>query len=151
MKRKCKFCYKFVSDLINVSFGYNLLTFIILYNNLIPISLQVSLEVVRFVQVRETVFSLLVISYFVVWCLFEYGTYMIFMIWEYVKAQRYMKVCVYLRVGSWTSFAFSNILYLFYLSDPFHPFLFQHLVKKYAWNYTFLYIGNVNVWGNTWN
>jgi len=43
---------KFVSDLINVNFGYNLLTFIILYNNLIPISLQVSLEVVRFVQVR---------------------------------------------------------------------------------------------------
>lgn len=32
------------------NFGYNLLTFIILYNNLIPISLQVTLEVVRFVQ-----------------------------------------------------------------------------------------------------
>ncbi|KRZ45444.1 putative phospholipid-transporting ATPase IA [Trichinella pseudospiralis] len=31
-------------------FGYNFLTFIILYNNLIPISLQVTLEVVRFVQ-----------------------------------------------------------------------------------------------------
>ncbi|XP_069677694.1 probable phospholipid-transporting ATPase IA isoform X3 [Periplaneta americana] len=39
-----------MNDLINVNFGYNLLTFIILYNNLIPISLQVSLEVVRFVQ-----------------------------------------------------------------------------------------------------
>lgn len=32
-------------------FGYNLLTFIILYNNLIPISLQVTLELVRFMQV----------------------------------------------------------------------------------------------------
>ncbi|XP_065215293.1 probable phospholipid-transporting ATPase IA isoform X3 [Planococcus citri] len=32
------------------SFGYTLLTFIILYNNLIPISLQVTLEVVRFFQ-----------------------------------------------------------------------------------------------------
>lgn len=32
------------------NFGYNLLTFIILYNNLIPISLQVTLELVRFVQ-----------------------------------------------------------------------------------------------------
>lgn len=30
---------------------YNLLTFIILFNNLIPISLQVTLEVVRFIQV----------------------------------------------------------------------------------------------------
>lgn len=50
--RKVLLCSKFVSDFINVNFGYNLLTFIILYNNLIPISLQVSLEVVRFVQVR---------------------------------------------------------------------------------------------------
>nr|CAD7426833.1 unnamed protein product [Timema monikensis] len=39
-----------IDDLISVNFGYNLLTFIILYNNLIPISLQVSLEVVRFAQ-----------------------------------------------------------------------------------------------------
>jgi magnesium-transporting ATPase (P-type) len=54
LKVKSQLYYKFVSDLINVNFGYNLLTFIILYNNLIPISLQVSLEVVRFVQVRET-------------------------------------------------------------------------------------------------
>jgi hypothetical protein len=50
--RRVLFCYIFVSDLMNVNFGYSLLTFIILYNNLIPISLQVSLEVVRFVQVR---------------------------------------------------------------------------------------------------
>jgi hypothetical protein len=50
--RRVLLCYIFVSDLLNVNFGYNLLTFIILYNNLIPISLQVSLEVVRFVQVR---------------------------------------------------------------------------------------------------
>ncbi|KAJ8950664.1 hypothetical protein NQ314_007794 [Rhamnusium bicolor] len=32
------------------NFLYNLLTFLILFNNLIPISLQVSLEVVRFIQ-----------------------------------------------------------------------------------------------------
>lgn len=34
----------------NPSFHSNLLTFIILYNNLIPISLQVTLEIVRFIQ-----------------------------------------------------------------------------------------------------
>ncbi|XP_044255942.1 phospholipid-transporting ATPase IA isoform X12 [Tribolium madens] len=32
------------------NFAYNLLTFLILFNNLIPISLQVTLEVVRFIQ-----------------------------------------------------------------------------------------------------
>ena len=32
------------------NFGYNFLTFFILYNNLIPISLQVTLELVKFVQ-----------------------------------------------------------------------------------------------------
>ncbi|XP_068083348.1 probable phospholipid-transporting ATPase IA isoform X2 [Anabrus simplex] len=42
--------YLGMDDYVSVNFGYNLLTFIILYNNLIPISLQVSLEVVRFVQ-----------------------------------------------------------------------------------------------------
>jgi magnesium-transporting ATPase (P-type) len=35
---------------ITKNFAYNLLTFIILYNNLIPISLQVTLELVRFLQ-----------------------------------------------------------------------------------------------------
>lgn len=35
------------------NFMYNLLTFIILFNNLIPISLQVTLEVVRFIQVKR--------------------------------------------------------------------------------------------------
>jgi len=35
---------------LSKNFGYNLLTFIILYNNLIPISLQVTLELVRFLQ-----------------------------------------------------------------------------------------------------
>lgn len=35
---------------ISKNFAYNLLTFIILYNNLIPISLQVTLELVRFLQ-----------------------------------------------------------------------------------------------------
>lgn len=36
--------------MLSKNFGYNLLTFIILYNNLIPISLQVTLEMVRFLQ-----------------------------------------------------------------------------------------------------
>jgi len=31
-------------------FFYNLLTFVILYNNLVPISLQVTLELVKFIQ-----------------------------------------------------------------------------------------------------
>lgn len=35
---------------ISTNFAYNLLTFIILYNNLIPISLLVTLEVVKFTQ-----------------------------------------------------------------------------------------------------
>lgn len=35
---------------ITKNFAYNLLTFVILYNNLIPISLQVTLELVRFIQ-----------------------------------------------------------------------------------------------------
>ena len=34
----------------STNFGFSFLTFIILYNNLIPISLQVTLEMVRFVQ-----------------------------------------------------------------------------------------------------
>ncbi|KAM5180148.1 phospholipid-transporting ATPase IB isoform 1-T1 [Mantella aurantiaca] len=38
------------SEAISTNFGYNLLTFIILYNNLIPISLLVTLEVVKFTQ-----------------------------------------------------------------------------------------------------
>lgn len=36
---------------ISHNVAYNLLTFIILFNNLVPISLQVTLEVVRFIQV----------------------------------------------------------------------------------------------------
>ena len=39
-----------VTDVPTASFGYNLLTFIILFNNLIPISLQVTIEVVRYIQ-----------------------------------------------------------------------------------------------------
>ena len=39
-----------VTELEPSNFGYNLLTFIILYNNLIPISLQVTLEIVKFIQ-----------------------------------------------------------------------------------------------------
>lgn len=40
----------FLSTDISKNFAYNLLTFVILYNNLIPISLQVTLELVRFLQ-----------------------------------------------------------------------------------------------------
>ncbi|XP_018331633.1 probable phospholipid-transporting ATPase IA isoform X4 [Agrilus planipennis] len=39
-----------LTELSNQNFLYNLLTFVILFNNLIPISLQVTLEMVRFVQ-----------------------------------------------------------------------------------------------------
>ncbi|CAC5421630.1 DRS2 [Mytilus coruscus] len=42
--------YMFYHALPPSNFGYNFLTFIILYNNLIPISLQVTLEVVKFIQ-----------------------------------------------------------------------------------------------------
>ncbi|XP_055677625.1 probable phospholipid-transporting ATPase IA [Lutzomyia longipalpis] len=42
--------YLGIDDVLSKNFGYNLLTFIILYNNLIPISLQVTLELVRFLQ-----------------------------------------------------------------------------------------------------
>jgi phospholipid-transporting ATPase len=43
--------YLGLETVLSKNFGYNLLTFIILYNNLIPISLQVTLELVRFLQV----------------------------------------------------------------------------------------------------
>uniref|UniRef100_A0A8D0H6Q8 Phospholipid-transporting ATPase n=1 Tax=Sphenodon punctatus TaxID=8508 RepID=A0A8D0H6Q8_SPHPU len=42
--------YLGANDAPSINFGYNLLTFIILYNNLIPISLLVTLEVVKFTQ-----------------------------------------------------------------------------------------------------
>ncbi|XP_035827119.1 probable phospholipid-transporting ATPase IA isoform X2 [Aplysia californica] len=45
-----KHWYLFYEDLARSNFLYNLLTFIILYNNLIPISLQVTLEMVKFLQ-----------------------------------------------------------------------------------------------------
>lgn len=41
----------YLTDLPTANFGYNLLTYIILFNNLIPISLQVTIEMVRFIQV----------------------------------------------------------------------------------------------------
>lgn len=47
------FFFCLITDLLSKNFAYNLLTFIILYNNLIPISLQVTLELVRFLQVRK--------------------------------------------------------------------------------------------------
>ncbi|KAH0625098.1 hypothetical protein JD844_033209 [Phrynosoma platyrhinos] len=43
-------CLSWPTEALSVNFGYNLLTFIILYNNLIPISLLVTLEVVKFTQ-----------------------------------------------------------------------------------------------------
>lgn len=55
---------------ISTNFAYNLLTFIILYNNLIPISLLVTLEVVKFTQalfinwVRHVFFKKLLLSVF---------------------------------------------------------------------------------------
>nr|CAG4639782.1 EOG090X00X3 [Daphnia pulex] len=42
--------YLGLEDLPTANFGYNLLTYIILFNNLIPISLQVTIEMVRFMQ-----------------------------------------------------------------------------------------------------
>ncbi|XP_070159746.1 probable phospholipid-transporting ATPase IA isoform X7 [Polyergus mexicanus] len=42
--------YLGLQEKMTKNFAFNLLTFIILFNNLIPISLQVTLEVVRFVQ-----------------------------------------------------------------------------------------------------
>ena len=39
-----------LTDTDGVSFAFNTLTFVILYNNLIPISLQVTLEMVKFAQ-----------------------------------------------------------------------------------------------------
>ncbi|KAK2176219.1 hypothetical protein NP493_675g03060 [Ridgeia piscesae] len=42
--------YLFLKETNVASFGFNLLTFVILYNNLIPISLQVTLEMVKFAQ-----------------------------------------------------------------------------------------------------
>lgn len=42
--------FALVAEEMTKNFAFNLLTFIILFNNLIPISLQVTLEVVRFVQ-----------------------------------------------------------------------------------------------------
>ncbi|XP_076676123.1 ATPase phospholipid transporting 8A1 isoform X6 [Andrena cerasifolii] len=45
-----KMWYLGLNEEVTKNFAFNLLTFIILFNNLIPISLQVTLEVVRFVQ-----------------------------------------------------------------------------------------------------
>ena len=45
-----KLIYVIFAEVKATNIGYSLLTFIILYNNLIPISLQVTLEVVKFAQ-----------------------------------------------------------------------------------------------------
>jgi len=39
-----------IAEVKPYDFFYNLLTFVILYNNLVPISLQVTLEIVKFIQ-----------------------------------------------------------------------------------------------------
>ncbi|KAK2584751.1 hypothetical protein KPH14_007079 [Odynerus spinipes] len=49
-KNAAKLWYLGLEGEMTKNFAFNLLTFIILFNNLIPISLQVTLEVVRFVQ-----------------------------------------------------------------------------------------------------
>jgi len=51
VSRGCSsFTFLLIAEEMTKNFAFNLLTFIILFNNLIPISLQVTLEVVRFVQ-----------------------------------------------------------------------------------------------------
>jgi len=45
------------SEFVTFKFAFNLLTFFILFNNLIPISLQVTVEVVRFMQVSFLIFT----------------------------------------------------------------------------------------------
>lgn len=40
----------FLSDTIPNHFGYTFLTFFILFNNLIPISLQITIDLVKFIQ-----------------------------------------------------------------------------------------------------
>ncbi|XP_047545923.1 probable phospholipid-transporting ATPase IA isoform X1 [Vanessa atalanta] len=44
--------YSGLDEAQNAHFGFNFLTFLILYNNLIPISLQVTAEIVRFFQAK---------------------------------------------------------------------------------------------------
>lgn len=56
----------FVSEIATYKFAFNLLTFFILFNNLIPISLQVTVEVVRFMQVSVNV----VFIYFIIYVIF---------------------------------------------------------------------------------
>ncbi|XP_034825074.1 probable phospholipid-transporting ATPase IA isoform X5 [Maniola hyperantus] len=51
-QRKHTDWYIGLSDAQNANFGFNFLTFLILYNNLIPISLQVTAEIVRFFQAK---------------------------------------------------------------------------------------------------
>lgn len=46
-----KHWYLITDDIFSTNFFFSFLTFMILYNNLIPISLQVTLELVRFIQV----------------------------------------------------------------------------------------------------
>lgn len=65
----------FVSEIATYKFAFNLLTFFILFNNLIPISLQVTVEVVRFMQVSLTVVFIRFIMFiiFVYFCFFYLG------------------------------------------------------------------------------
>jgi hypothetical protein len=133
LKGKGQLYYIFVPDLINVNFGYNLLTFIILYNNLIPISLQVSLEVVRFAQVRETLCCLFLGD-------FTFHGMMLAWIWNIcdlydIRIRRSTEIqisCPKLKGYKRFFFleltaekvVFSNILLLFYLTCPFRPLFY---------------------------
>ncbi|XP_047989999.1 probable phospholipid-transporting ATPase IA isoform X2 [Leguminivora glycinivorella] len=51
-RRANKDWYISLQDAVNLNIGFNFLTFLILYNNLIPISLQVTAEIVRFFQAK---------------------------------------------------------------------------------------------------
>lgn len=123
LKVKSQLYYKFVSDLINVNFGYNLLTFIILYNNLIPISLQVSLEVVRFVQVRETLCCLFLGD-------FTFRGMMLVWIWNDIRIWKSTEIQLsFTKLKCYKTFFLveltaEKILCLFYPSSPFHPLFY---------------------------
>ncbi|OWR45528.1 hypothetical protein KGM_215959 [Danaus plexippus plexippus] len=52
LRRRASDWYIGIDEAQNAHFGFNFLTFLILYNNLIPISLQVTAEIVRFFQAK---------------------------------------------------------------------------------------------------
>ncbi|CAH2092341.1 unnamed protein product [Euphydryas editha] len=52
LRNRARDWYVGLEEAQNAHFGFNFLTFLILYNNLIPISLQVTAEIVRFFQAK---------------------------------------------------------------------------------------------------